>query len=57
MPVIVVFTVSSSVQSIPKAVRATRPLIAIIAVLLPDTLILKYKQTETYIGPLLNLDN
>ena len=32
MPFIVVFTVSSSVQSIPNAVRATKPLIAFIAV-------------------------
>ena len=31
MPFIVVFTVSSAVQSIPKAVRATRPIIALIA--------------------------
>jgi len=34
IPFIVVFTVSSSVQSIPKAVRATRPIIALIAALL-----------------------
>jgi len=32
MPFIIVFTVSSTVQFIPKAVRATKPLIAIIAI-------------------------
>ena len=33
MPFIVIFTVSSSVQSFPNAVRATRPIIALIAAL------------------------
>ena len=41
MPVIVVFTVSSSVQFIPKAVRATKPLIAFIAVLVSKVAFLK----------------